>query len=349
MILERQLGSAADRRVKNEVIDKLRSRNSIHRSELNDTGGEPLICVGNGVVDVNAPGGPELLDHSPDYKFTRGIEYDYDPNARGEDAYEFLCEVTKREEDARTLIQHLGNGLMPGYRHKAFVLMYGPGDNGKTQVGNLFERLVGDENTAAVKLAEITDGDFGTGSLPGKMINLGNELAGKKLKDASALKQLTGGDTMRANAKHQNIYSFNNEAAMFFAGNEPPVFAEKTDAIKSRLYPIRMPFEFTSDPNDGKKDADDGKIRSLLNDDEQIRGLLTLAIEGARELEETGQYAMPETADERMQMYEAASDPIRRFITTYLEEGDENDVLVEDDAFAALTAVCHEAAIESRV
>jgi putative DNA primase/helicase len=337
-LLERNLGTHYSRGEKAEIVDRIKARNQLHREELNArTHEEPLVCVGNGVLNIETG---ELSEHSPTYAFTRGVEHDWNPDAVPERALRFLRDVTKRDADLWTLVQQLGHGLMPGHPYKAFVVMFGPGDNGKSAVGRLFRRFVGDENAASVELRDFREDDFATGDLPGKMINVGDDLSGKKIRDVSMLKRLTGGDTLRANEKHKATFDFQNEAAMFFSGNEPPVFEEKTDALKGRLYPVHMPHRFTQE-NDGHADADPHLIEKIVADGEEMSGLLALAVQGARSLIETGgQFAMPESPAERMRMYEAASDPIRRFVMDYLEQGGADDVALKDDVYDVYARFC---------
>lgn len=93
-------------------------------------------------------------------------------------------------------------------------MMYGPGSNGKTQVGQLHRGFVRSENAASVYLLEITGGTFATGVLPGKFLNFGDENSVSEIRDATDLKSLTGGGTKRANEKFEKQFDFENEAAM---------------------------------------------------------------------------------------------------------------------------------------
>jgi P4 family phage/plasmid primase-like protien len=336
--LEQELGEHFSKSQANEIIARIEARNQTHRRELNARPhDDPLVCSANGVVNIRTG---ELREHSPDYNFIRGVPHEWNPDATPERALRFLRSVTKRDADMRTLLQQLGHGLMPGHPFKAFVVMYGPGDNGKTAVGKLFREFVGDDNAASVELRDFRDDDFATGDLPGAMINVGDDLSGKVLKDVSVLKRLTGGDTLRANEKFEKTFDFQNEAAMFFSGNEPPKFQEQTDALKGRLYPIHMPFRFTQE-NDEHPDADPHLVEKIASDSEEMSGLFHLAVTAAQELIESGgNFAMPESPDERMKMYEAASDPIRRFVMDYLKQGDSDDLVLKDDVYDVYTAMC---------
>lgn len=343
--LEAELGAHYSVSEKNEIIDRLQARGQTHRSELNaKTADDPLLCVGNCVVNLRTG---EPLEHSPEYKFTRGIEHDL-PEDGGdpEPVVEFLDDVTKREADRDTLIDHLAHGLMPGHPYRAFVITYGPGGNGKTQLGELFRGFVGEDNAAAVELQDLTgDDEFATGALPTAFINIGDDVSVSEIRNTSVLKTATGGGTLRANEKYEKKFDFTNEAAMFFSANEPPRITEDKASIDDRLYPIEMPFRFVDDPgpeNPRERKKVPGISDDLLDNGEAMEGLLALAVEHAQDLiESDGKYSMPEPPSVRREIYEAASDPIRRFALEFFEEGSAGDVILKDDAYTVYTALCH--------
>jgi len=342
--LEARLGPHYSISERNEIVEKLKARNQTKRRELNaGTIADPVLCVGNGVIDFSSG---ELREHDPKYKFTRGIEHDYDPdNADKAAITDFLDSLTTRTEDRDTLLDHLAHGLMPGHPYRAFVITYGPGGNGKTQLGELFRGFVGSDNAAAVELQDLTgEDDFASGALPSAFINVGDDVSVGEIRNTSILKTVTGGGTLRANEKHEKRYDFKNEAAMFFSANEPPRIAEDKQSIADRLYPIEMPYRFVDDPNPNK-DFESEKVPGisdqLLSDDAAMRGLLALVVEhGQRLVETNGQYSMPEGPQGRRAIYEAASDPIQRFALSYLQEGDGNDVILKDDAYSVYTKLC---------
>jgi len=337
--LENKLGEFFKSVEKREVIGRLEARNQVHRNEINARQrSDPLVCVGNGVVNL-ATG--ELNDHSPEYRFVRGLDVDYSPgSAEPEKILEFLDDVTERTADRDTLLDHLAHGLMPGHPYRAFVVCYGPGGNGKTQVSELFRGFVGQHNAAAVEIDELAEGNFATGDLPGTFINWGDDMAGDgggKLKDLSLLKKATGGSEIRANEKYEKTFNFKNEAAMFFSANEPPRIGEQKRSIQDRIYPIEMPYSFSSNPdpeNPMQKEKTPNISKTLLDDDSAMKGLLLLAVKHAQELiENRGEYSQPESPEERLEKYNRSADPIVKFAGKALEEADPEFKIRKDDAY----------------
>ena len=339
--LESKLNEHYTKAERREVIDRLQARNQVHRHQINARDrDDPLLCVGNGVINLRTG---ELMDHSPEYRFVRGLDVDYDTEAADPSkVVGFLDEVTEREADRDTLLDHLAHGLMPGHPYRAFVVCYGPGGNGKTQVSELFRGFVGRENAAAVEIDELASGDFATGDLPGTFLNWGDDMAGDgggKLSDLSLLKKATGGSEIRANEKYEKTFNFKNEAAMFFSANEPPRIGEQKHSIEDRIYPIEMPYRFKSDPDPSdpmEKEKVPNVSTELLEDDAAMMGLLALAVEHAQELiENRGEYSQPETPAERLEKYNRSADPIVMFASRLLEEASEDYRIRKDDAYRA--------------
>jgi putative DNA primase/helicase len=340
-ILESNLGEYYSRTEAAEIIDRVEKRNQVHRKELNASDeDDELLCVGNGVVNLRTG---DLLDHDPKYRFIRGLPWRYDPDdADRESILSFLDDVTERECDRATFLDHLAHGLMPGHPYRAFVVCYGPGGNGKTQVAELFRGFVGRENAAAVEIDELAGDDYASGDLPGAFINWGDDMAGDgggSLNDLSVLKKATGGSEIRANEKYEKKFNFKSEAAMFFSANEPPRIGEQKDSIADRIYPIEMPYRFKApeevDPDDPlQKEKTPNIAETLLSDDAAMRGLLALAVEHAQELiENRGEYSQPESPSERLAKYQRTSDPIAKFAARALEPADDDMRIRKDDAY----------------
>jgi len=342
-LLVEQLGEYYTTAEKNEIVDRVKQSNQVRRAELNarDTD-RPLVCVGNGVVDLETG---ELLQHAPRYRFVRGLEYDYPTAENGLGADEdavlaFLDDITEREADRDTLLDHLAHGLMPGHPYRAFVVCYGPGGNGKTQLSKLFRGFVGDDNAASVEIDELVEGDFATSDLVGKFLNWGDDMSGDgggELSELSKLKKASGASSIRSNEKFEKTFDFVNEAALFFSANEPPRIGETKASIKDRLYPIRMPFRFEDDPdpeNPMEKEKVPAAAERLLEDDAAMRGLLKLAVEHAQGLRERrGRYSMPEGPEERFRSYNQRADPIVRFANLALESGAAGDKVAKGDVY----------------
>jgi P4 family phage/plasmid primase-like protien len=346
-----KLGDHYSTTEKTEIADRVKQSNQVDRSDLNARHyDDPLLCVGNGVVNLRTG---ELLDHSPEYRFVRGLPHELPTEENGLEADEssilaFLDDLTERKADRDTLLDHLAHGLMPGHPYRAFVVTYGPGGNGKTQLAELFRGFVGRENSAAVEISDLATDDFSTSDLLGAYLNWGDDMSGDgggSLTELSTLKKASGGSTIRYNEKHQKTFDFKNEAALFFSANEPPRFGEEKDSIKDRLYPVHMPYKFMDDEEyDPENPLHKKKVpafaEKLLSDAQAMRGLLSLAVKHAQELQGSrGQYSMPEGPQERWEKYNQAADPLSRFASAMMEPGGADKKIGKDDAYTVYQKV----------
>ncbi|MDS0223806.1 DUF5906 domain-containing protein [Haloarcula sp. S1AR25-5A] len=347
--LKKELGPHYTKAERSEVIARIKDGNRVFRRELNARQHDgALLCVGNGVVNFDTG---KMLDHDPEYRFVRGLDTDFPTPENGLEAdkervLEFMDDITQREADRDTLLDHLAHGLMPGHPYRAFVVTFGPGGNGKTQLAQLFTGFVGEDNAASVEIDELVNDDFATGDLPGKFLNWGDDMSGDgggTLQELSTLKKASGGSNIRANEKYEKTFNFQNEAALFFSANEPPRFGEVKPSIKDRLYPIEMPYRFVSDPDPDdpmEKEKVPKVAQRLLEDAAAMRGLLELAVEhGQRLRENRGEYSMPEEPDERFDIYNQEADPIVRFAGTVVEPADGSMKIRKDDAYRVYQSV----------
>lgn len=311
-LLQRHLRAHYSQHEKREVLGKVRSETYCDRDAF-DAGAtdRQMLCVANGVLDLEER---ELLDHSPEYRFTRGIPVEYHPEAEAPAVDEFMDEIVRRPEDKRTMYEMLGNALLPHYDHSAFLVLFGEGANGKSTFFDVVEALLGGENVSGWGLQDLEENRFATSSLPGKFANIAPDLPGKAISQTGTIKALTGGDTMMAEQKGEPAFEFENDAKLMFGANRPPKIQEASMAIKRRILPIHLPRQFTHAEDDGNPDArPKHKLVADLTTDEELSGLLNYALEGADRLRETGQFSLPETPEERLEYYEQFSDPIKEF------------------------------------
>lgn len=132
---------------------------------------------------------------------------------------------------------------------------------------------------------------------------------------------------------------------MFFSANAPPRLGSTKDAVKDRLYPIEMPYQFVNDPDPNdpmQKERVKDYEKVLTEDEAAMRGLLELVVEHGQRLLETGEFSLPEGPEERWEMYTKEADPIAHFAVTALEEGGPDAKIRKDDAYTVYRRYCDE-------
>ena len=323
----------------NEILAGLRQQSVIQPRHL-DAGGrdEPLICVGNGVLDVFER---ELHDHSPEYQFVNRIPIDYNEDAETETYREFVGGLVDRDDRRKTLFEMVGHALLPDAndRYKKFLILTGDADNGKSMfydaVSSLLNGPEGKENnTAAVKLAKLAQNRFSLNSMYGSLANIAGEIDGKMIRNTANLKDITGGDEVEIEPKGSDSFFDTMGTTLMFAANDPPILGERDKkAIATRLVPVELPYTFTDDPSGEyeKERVPEDELRGDLEDTEALSGFLTLALDGLERLEENdGDVSLKESPEERLELYEREADPMREFGTVALENHPENYIVKAD-------------------
>lgn len=303
-----------------EIVGKLRAASYIQRDDFDGGEDDHLICVANGVLDLKER---DLYEHSPDYYFTRNVPVEYDPDAEAPHVEDFLSDIVRRPVEKDVLLEMVGACLWPSYEHSKFLILFGEGANGKSTFFEMVEKLLGSDNVAGWEIQKLSENRFATSDLVDKFANIAPDMPGTKLQELGTLKKLTGGDVAMAERKREQAFEFVNSATLMFGANRPPVIPEASRAIKRRLVPIRLPYNFThkDDNNPDARDRD-ALLEELTNDDE-LSGLLNLALDGLERLRDQGDVSLPESHEERLEYYEQFSDPIKEFRVTCLknEEG----------------------------
>jgi P4 family phage/plasmid primase-like protien len=225
-----------------------------------------LIGFENGVYDFKTL---EFRDSKPeDYvSYTTGYDYiPYDPeNPKVKEINEFVGKIITNKDVREYTLKVLGRSLLGVPDEKFYIWTGLDGSNGKSTLVSLLERTLGD-------YAITCD----TTLLTGKRTNSSSaspdayEMRGRRLlffaepeKNASLrvgfMKQMTGGDTIKARELFKSIISFKSQGTFVMCTNELP----KVDASDGGTWRRIRVAEFTSrfcleptKPNEFKIDPD---------------------------------------------------------------------------------------------
>ena len=342
--LDRSLASHYSQHEKREIMGRLKEE-TFERSDLEAKGFDSnYICVENGVLDLDER---DLIEHDPKYNFTTYLPVEYSEGAESPRVNEFLGEITKREEDAQALLEVLGHALLPNYDFELFMVLFGEGANGKSTWLDVVRKFLSGEgketqNVQNLSLQSLADNRFAASNLVGAWANIGEDLPEKKIHDLGTLKDLTGGGETWVEPKGKQGFNFRNRATMMFAANRPPILGERSYAVKRRLVPIHLPHRFTSDPDPNdpyEKQAQKEGLVDELTTDAELSGLLNAALDGLDRLRENEDVSLPESYDERLELYERHSDHIKAFRVDCLQN-ERGTRVQKDDVYNAYTAYC---------
>ena len=259
----------------NEIIQKIKRRTYIDRNESDNH--TDIINVQNGLLNIWTG---ELSEHSPDFLSIVQLPIVYNPNSKCQSIIRFLGQVL-HPQDVFTAMEIIGYLLYRTAIYEKAVMLYGNGDNGKGVFIKLIEAFVGSENCSHVPLQELDNDKFSSADLYGKLVNTFADLTSQKLLTTGNFKTLVSGDTVRAQKKYGQPFSFRNNAKLIFSSNKIPDSDDKSYAYFKRWLILSFDKVFqgiTKDTN----------LINKLTTSEELSGLLNLALIALRQLKKDG-------------------------------------------------------------
>lgn len=222
-----------------KVLSLLKIEAAIQANVENASG---LVAVRNGVVDLNTLT-PILA--SPTYRNTHflDVEWPSDTNCPVFSAtLQFMSGGD--QEWVKRILEVIGYLLTADYTVKRFVVFQGPGDCGKSVLGNLIASFFSDDDVAA--LADHQFGNrFSLSAIANAHFSVCMDLPDGVLesKAVSILKQITGGDRVAIEAKGKDIFSDHIRCKVLFGTNNPIRLKRKDEAFANRL--LLVPFYYS--------------------------------------------------------------------------------------------------------
>jgi putative DNA primase/helicase len=287
-----------------------------------------LIPVRNGVLRVNNEGSIDLLDHSPDHRFTYLLPIDYNPTADVNPVIEFL-NSTGCEKDI--LLQIPAQGLLSkgGMCYKKAYLLKGVKHTGKTTYLNLLnKKFFGMENCSNVSLHDLISDSHASSALVGKLMNVSNELSRVSLSDLGRFKEMTGGGVMSVNRKYYDPYSIECDTMFVFATNAYPSVVDTDDyAFWERWMIVDFTETHKIDPLFEERTYTDAFLSAFLN--LVIERMLQILKEGIKS--DSWEIIKAKWLND--------GDPFYHFVSTCLERGNEF-FIVGADLFAHYEKYC---------
>ena len=248
-----------------------------------------LIGVQNGIVDLRTSA---LRDGTPEDLVTKVCGAPYDPEAyKPERFLRFLDEIYPDPETVTFMKRAIGALLVGGYM-KAFLLLLGDTDTGKSTLMNVLTELLGDYSCplGIKSFAKPTwQGQSNAHTrdlmrLPGSRFAYAVESDEQTTLDVARIKAMTGGEPQLLAGLYQNERKHNVTWKLWFGTNTAPKVADESDATWTRMQSIPHPVRFWRADDDGKPAGAHIQDPYLWDDlREELPGILTLAVTWARE------------------------------------------------------------------
>ena len=216
--------------------------------------------------------------------------------------------------DVPLMLEYIGYCLIRTNKFQKDLMCVGYEDNGKSVMLKVITRFLGLENVSSKTLHSLVKERFATADLFGKLANIFADLSAKRLQDVEAFKVLASGDRISAERKFQDSFEFEPTAKLIFSANTPP---KPTEDMENAYYKrwilvsfnLRKYCFFCKRPI--VKDPD---LLEKLTTDEELSGLLNLALISARRLLAKRTFVKSPTTEEVRERYQRLSDPVKAWL-----------------------------------
>jgi putative DNA primase/helicase len=263
------------------------------------------------------------LPHCREHYRTTQIPVAYDPQAVSPEFQTFLDQVFRDDLDRldkiTSILELMGYSLMSHARHERFVMLIGPGANGKSVLLAVLEALLGAKNVAGVQPANF-DNRFQRAHLHQKLANIVTELKqGEVIADAE-LKAITSGEPATVEHKHKDPFVMRPFSTCWFATNHMPHTRDFSEALFRRATIVTFNRTFT--PSEQNRTLKDHLISELP-------GILNMCLE-AYSLALARSFTQPESSDAAKKEWRLEVDQVAQFVEDCCEAQGEGRAKVGD-------------------
>jgi len=279
-----------------------------------DTDTAPItVGVLNGAVNLRTG---QFLEPRRETIITRSLGVEYDARATCPRWEAFVSEIMAEDAELIQFFQRaIGYSLTGSMDEQVFFFCHGSGANGKSVAMDTLRTLLGSyASRASESLLESRsqkkDPQVELAELPGRRALFASETAQGARLNERLLKDLTGGEFLRAEAKYQDGFHFAPECKIWISGNYPPMIGGTDNGIWRRVRLIPFTVTFPSEKQDRHLAE---KLKA------ELPGILNWAIRGAVEWAAEG-LGLPEAVRHAVDDYRADQDVLGEFLAETVEE-----------------------------
>ena len=256
---------------------------------------------------------------NPNVLISKAISVSYTPEAECPVFLNFLNDVFENNQELISFVQHaVGYSLTGSTSEQCLFIMIGDGANGKSTFINVINKLLGSYGTTAASHTLIANGGGSIGDdlvdlIGARLITVSETEEGQSLAEAK-IKQMTGGDTLKARPLYGTFVEFSIIGKLWLATNSLPQINNTDHGIWRRIKAI--PFNRTFMAKEQDKNLSDKLM-------EELPGILNWAIQGCLEWQKD-ELQTPQIIEDQVAEYKSAMDSISLFIQDECELGKEH-------------------------
>lgn len=185
----------------------------------------------------------QRVPHDPKYFSINQVPFKYEDiekASKGEKIEEFLNSMISNINDRKMFLEFSGLAKTTDTSFQKFLVLLGAAGNGKSILIRLMEASTGKMNTTNIAMQNL-EKRFATSNLVGKTLNACADLSEDAMEDCSTIKQAVGEDTLMAERKGENAFSFKSYTKLVFSTNMLPIVKnEKTAGFYRRMLILKI-------------------------------------------------------------------------------------------------------------
>jgi putative DNA primase/helicase len=235
------------------------------------------LNVANGVLNLRTG---ELSPHAPYRRFTYCSKIPYNQGAAADAWTAFIAEVVGGGESVIEYLQlAVGYSLTGHTSEECLWYVYGPSRSGKGIFTETLLTLLGSPLSVEVDFATFTakrEGDtqnFDLAPLKPTRLVITSESNRYEVLNAGKIKQLTGGNYIRAAYKHRDLFTYRPQFKAWLVSNQPVNADVDDDALWYRVKVLEFP--------NGHIGKEDKTLKARMRSPLVLQGVLRWAVDGA--------------------------------------------------------------------
>jgi putative DNA primase/helicase len=292
-----------------------------------------VVACHNGLLHIPTR---QVLPPTPAFFTLHGLDFAVDPYAPPPVHWlRFLDELWPADQASRdTLQEWIGYCLTPRTHLQKICLLVGPKRSGKSTIGRVTRRLLGERHVSGPTLSNISE-QFGLSILIGKSVAIIADARISGRTDTGVLTErllsISGEDTLSIPRKFLPDWNGKLTTRFLLMTNELPRIEDASGALASRFLVLTLRESFY-----GREDH--GLFDRFLP---ELPGILNWALEGWDRLYARGRFVQPPSAAALVQEFEDLGSPIGAFVRERCDVGQGHSV-PKDRLFQAWKTWCAE-------
>lgn len=271
------------------------------------------INTRTGILDITDN---KVTAHSKDYLTTTQLPIKIDSKALCPRWDRFIVEVFG-PDCVQIIWEIIGACMVSNRVVQEGAWLLGFGSNGKSTFVMALVRLIGEENTANVSVAQMSSDVFMGAEVYGKLLAYDLDVVPEQIKDPTILKKIVGADSMRVQRKYEHSFKIRPYCTCLFSGNRAPDSRDSSFGYLRKLFIIPLSTFF------GQKVNQDDLLDALSTEEEKS-GAFNKAVEGLQRFLARGRFSYPACIQDATDEFREEADSIGQFFDEYVVRAEDS-------------------------